>query len=222
MAWNPEQREAIVKTLAVVVEVTGTELSSAAAQMIVAQLGNYPAKAVLLALERCALECRFKLTLADIVSRLVDGRPGAEEAWAAFPKREEDAGVVTDEMSAAWGVAASLYASDQIACRMAFKEAYTREVQAARTSGRVVVWAISPGFDKSATEAAAIEALRKGLVPEAHALRFILPEHHNRALSAAGRPTKPELEPISSGEIKQLTGRVLKHWSEPDEPGAEP
>lgn len=227
MPWDSGQHDAIVKTLAVVCEVTGTQHSSAAQDLILRQLGNYPAKAVLLALEKCAIECRFKLTLADIVTRLVDGRPGAEEAWAAFPKREEDAGVVTEEMSVAWGVAASLYASDQIACRMAFKEAYQREVQQARTSGAPVKWRVSPGFDKAATEGAAIEALRLGKVTEREALQYVPPEHHDRALSAAGRPQKALPAPASDGlaRVRQLTGNLTKHWqerAEKDPPETEP
>lgn len=218
MTWTTEQHDSIVRTLAVVVEVTGTELSSAAAELIVRQLGNYPAKAVLLALERCALECRSRLTLADIVSRLADGRPGAEEAWAAFPKREEDAGLVTEEMSAAWGVAAALYASDQVACRMAFKEAYERKLKAARLAGKAVVWAISPGFDKSSTEGVVIEALRKGLVPERHALQFVPPEHHERVLVAAGlraRALPPPMDLSATlARLRELTGKVGKHWSD--------
>lgn len=220
MAWDETQHDAIVKTLAVVCEVTGTEHSQAAKELIVKQLSQYPAKSVLLALERCAIDCRHRLTLADIVQRLVDGRPGAEEAWALMPKREEDAGTVTDEMSAAWGTACALYASDQVACRMAFREAYTREVQAARLEAKPVVWRVSPGFDKAATEGAAIEALRKGLVSESEALHYVLPEHHNRALASAGRPIRPELEPADLSKVKRLTDGIKKHWSERDPPEA--
>lgn len=203
MAWDDREHDAVVKSLAVVCELTGSSFSEPARIMLVKQLAGYPAPVVVKSLERCAAECKFKLTLADIIQRLDDGRPGAEEAWASFPKTEDAAGVVTTEMSVAWGAASPLYADgDKIAARMAFKEAYEREVRKARAEGKGVNWSVSPGFDKSSTEQAAIEALRRGLLPEHHALQYVRPENRERALaSVKGQKALPEAKPLTLGML---------------------
>lgn len=209
MSWSDKEHEAVVKTLAIVCEVTQTEYSAPARLLVVKQLSAYPARQVLASLERCAAECRFKLTLADVISRLDDGRPGAEQAWASFPKSEEIAGVVTDEMSVAWGAAASLYASDHVGARMAFKEAYEREIRQARASGKPPVWRVSPGFDKASTEGVAIEGMKAGLLSPASALQYIAPERHEHALHIAGLGPRALPPAADFAQVKALVGSLV-------------
>lgn len=210
MPWTPKEHEGVLKTLAVVCEVTQTTFSEPAMKLIRNQLENYPSRQVLKALERCAAECRYKLTLADIISRLDDGRPGVEEAWSAFPKSEDEAAVVTDEMAVAWGVASELYASDRVGARMAFKETYEREVRNARAAGTPPRWFMSAGFSKPATEAAAIEGLRKGLLSREQAMQYILPENEAQALHAAGIGPPALPPPEQAARVKQLVAGVLE------------
>lgn len=68
--WSDRENDLVVKTLGVVLEVTATELSPAAAKLVVGQLQRYRAKAVVEALHRCAQECKFRLTLADVLERM--------------------------------------------------------------------------------------------------------------------------------------------------------
>lgn len=175
--WTAAERDEVIKALALVCEVTGTNWSRPAQLLVLEQLSSRPAKQVVSALSVCANECRFKLTLADIVQRIDDGRPGAEEAWGSFPKSEEAAGVVTDEMSTAWGAAAPLYETDEIAARMAFREVYEREVRAARAAGIAPVWRVSPGFNRAATESIALEAVRLGRLRPHDVAPYVLPEN---------------------------------------------
>lgn len=95
-----------------------------------------------------------------------DGRPGAEEAWAMLPKREEDSCVWTDEMSEAYGIVCSLIPEDETAARMAFREKYTSLVAQARAIGRRVVWTPSLGFDVDLRDRVLVEALRLGRLTE--------------------------------------------------------
>lgn len=207
--WNSEQHDQIVKTLAVVCEVTGTQVSPAAAQLMVHRLDAYPAFAVLAALKRCADECKYRLSLADIIERIDDGRPNAEVAWATFPKSEEEAGVVTAEMLAAWGAARRAYADgDKVGARMAFKEAYERELRAARDEGREVEWSITAGWDKLATEGAAIEAMQRGLLTADRALQLVDPDRHDAALQAAGLPMRQLAGPHDEGAVAMLAAAV--------------
>ena len=208
--WSSEQHNEIVKALAVVSEVMGTEVSPAAAQLMVGELSAYPANAVLKALRRCARECKHRLVLADVIERIDDTRPGADAAWGAFPKTDEEAGVVTDEMLAAWGAARKLYADgDKIGARMAFRERYDAEVMAARTEGRPVVWRITAGWDKTATEGAAIEAMQRGLIEPAHALAWIAPDRHHAALQAAGLPALAAPNPEGQLEVQRMLAAAI-------------
>jgi len=140
--------EELIKTLGVVAEVMGHELSPNAARMMIAELSQYNEPMVLAALRRCARECKYKLSLADIISRLDDGRPGAEEAWSMLPKQECDTVVWTNEMAVAYGVAAPLIElGDLVAARMAFKESYAKQLTQAQTDGVPVKWLTSLGHD---------------------------------------------------------------------------
>lgn len=212
--WSTAEREEAGKMLGVVCEVTGTSLSKAAQILMLLELETSPALQVLSALRRCATECRFKLTLADIVSRIDDGRPGAEAAWASFPKSEADAAVVTDEMAAAWGVVASLHESDPVAARMAFKESYEKAVREAKAEKRPVRWFLSGGTSKAANEAAAIEGLRRNLLSEYVALQFVAPERRDEVLEAAGRSLqfagKEPATPSGLQAVRDLLRRMEK------------
>lgn len=198
--WTETERAEVIKSLAVVCEVTGTDLSQPAKVFVLEQLAARPARQVLKALSVCAQECRFKLTLADIVQRIDDGRPGAEEAWSSFPKSEQDAGVVTDEMSAAWGAAAPLFESDEVAARMAFREVYEREVRAARAQGVLPVWRVSPGFNRKATESVALEAVKLGKLQPVDVEPYVLPENRPADwLALPSPPVPPRLQDSTQG-----------------------
>jgi hypothetical protein len=206
---TPEERNSVVKALAVVCEITGTSLSEAAQALVVKSLCAYPAPMVLQALTRCAQECKFKLTLADVISRLDDGRLGAETAWSLFPKSEDVAGLVTEEMSRAWGAAAPLYeAGDHVAARMAFKESYEAEVRRARAEGAPPLWRVSPGFNRASTESVAIDGYKRGLLTEKQATQYVLPEHLEAA--AMGKALAPNKEGLA------YVKRLVSHWSEPE------
>ena len=92
----------LLEALAVTAELTGTELSEAAARAMVADLQAYPAQQVLVALTRCRRELKGRLTIAAVLERLDDGRPGPNEAWAMIPQDEAGSVVWTQEMAEAF------------------------------------------------------------------------------------------------------------------------
>lgn len=131
----------LLHAVAVTAELCGRTFSEPAARVFVSDLAAYPEEAVIKALARCRKEVRGALTVQDVVSRLDDGRPGPEEAWALLPLDEDASAVWTDEMAAAWGVVRSVYESgDRTAARFAFKEAYIKRVNEARDAGKPVNW----------------------------------------------------------------------------------
>jgi hypothetical protein len=181
--------EALVKALMVTTELLGTELSADAARVMVNDLERYPEHQVMGALARCRRELKGRLTVAEVISRLEDGRPGAEEAWAMIPKSEADSVVWSDEMAHAWSIAAPLIEDDPIAARMAFKESYTGIVARARDAGTAPQWTPSLGTDKSGRAHAIRTAADRRHITAARALDLLAlvgPEHveqHRAALS---------------------------------------
>lgn len=143
---------------------------------------------------------RFAPVPADLIAQIEaaaaksDGRPGPEEAWAMIPLDESGSVVWTDEMARAFGAAIGLLQDgDRVAARMAFKEAYARECEAARRAGTPANWSPSLGHDpRGHTEAlrAAVEAGRvsigfaRSIVPE---LPAPSPEVLARIAGATGR-----------------------------------
>ena len=113
----------------------------------------------------------------EIRARLGEGsgHPGVEQAWGIVGPSLRDEGrtvVWTDDMREAFGVARPL-ASDMVAARMAFKETYGQLLKEAVTRGTLPHWQVSLGLDKSGREGPLVEAVQKGRLLPAHALKLI-------------------------------------------------
>lgn len=183
----------LIKAVAVTAELCGRTFSEGAARVFLDDLSGFPEHQVLVALKRCRREVRGVLTVQDVVSRLDDGRPGPEEAWAMIPKDERGSVVWTAEMADAMGVAMPLLLEgDAVAARVAFRERYVRVVADARDAGRQVDWTLSEGHDRRGVEHVVREAVDKG-----------------RLTLARGRQYVPAL-PAPSAEIAALLGAVVK------------
>lgn len=151
----------VIEAIAVTAELCGRTFSPAAAMVFATDLDGFSEQAVLTALSRCRKEVKGLLTVADVISRLDDGRPGAEEAWAMLPHDEATSTAWTTEMQQAWGVALPLIQDgDRVAARMAFKEAYTKLLAEARDKRIAPKWEMSFGHDVSGRQSALIEAVR--------------------------------------------------------------
>jgi hypothetical protein len=137
-------------------------------------LVRYPEAQVMGALVRCRRELKGRMTITDVVTRLDDGRPGVEEAWAMVPKAESESVVWTEEMAKAMpAVHDLLNAGDAVAARMAFKEVYQRLCQEARDKGIQVSWSVSLGWAVDGRESAIRGAVEKGRLTSAQAKVFL-------------------------------------------------
>ena len=161
----------LIQAVAVTVELTGTELSPAAADVMCQELADYPESQVINALIRCRRELKGRMSIADVISRLDDGRLGADEAWALVPKSESETVVWTDEISQAFFVARS--APDDYSARLAFRQCYERLVFEARRDKKPVVWNVSLGFDKEGREPVIRRAMEQGRIGAAQALTLL-------------------------------------------------
>lgn len=135
-----------------------------------ASLERYSIENVSTAFSEYAQRGKFAPKPADIheiMDRIrPDGRPGADEAWAMIPRDEYTSAVMTTEMAEAIGIAQPLLdEGDQVAARMAFKDAYSRIVDAAKRDGKPPEWFPSLGYDNAGREPVLIEAVRLGRLP---------------------------------------------------------
>lgn len=156
----------VLKAVCVTAELCGRTFSEVAAKGFCADLAAYPEPAVIAALARCRREVKGQLTTQDVISRLDDGRPGVEEAWALIPAGEDDTIVWTAEMAEANAACAPLLATgDRIAARMTFKEVYAKAVTKAVAAGLPVAWQASLGWDLEKRKRVLTAAVKDGKLP---------------------------------------------------------
>lgn len=164
----------ILEALAVTCAATSTEMPEAAVRVIASDLSGYPEAAVLGALVRCRREVSGRLSLAAILERIDDGRPGPEEAWAATPKSEWESVVWTPEWSMAHAAAAPhIDLGDMVPARMAFLETYRKRLAEARANGEPASWEFSRGFELDGREIAVTDAVLKGRISVQRAVAML-------------------------------------------------
>lgn len=150
------------------------------------------------AITRVTRECEW-VTPKAIIERIPgggkdDGRPEVEVAWAMCPKTEEASVVWTDEMLEAYGVARSLiFDGDMIGARMAFKEAYGRELLRARADGRPIRWTVSLGWDKCDRVRALADGIAKHRLSAVNALGLLGLEEQDQLLLQLPVPEQKQL-----------------------------
>jgi hypothetical protein len=124
-----------------------------------------------------------------------DGRIGADEAWALYPHNEWASAVITNEMAEAMGIAQSLMHSDEVAARMAFKEAYNRITNNNKFNGIAPKWFPSLGHNIDAREPVIKEAVEKGRISQEQYLQLC--------------PPKPDKKVVDSiNELQRLTDKT--------------
>jgi hypothetical protein len=184
--------------IAVTWELLNGPISDPAMKMLLRQLSEYDETALLKALARCRAECKGRITPADIISRIDDGRPSAEEAWAIADtaRKDENATVVwTEEIAAAYGTVR--FMDDNIAARMAFKDAYKQRCDESRANKQPVRWTPSLG-EYSWRQGPIFEAVILGRL-SAFRARQLVPE----LPPMPGEKTLPAHESDSAGEVFQ-------------------
>lgn len=195
----------VMKRLAMALETCGTSLSEAAVQMVGEILAYYEPEAVIKALDRCMREVKGRLTPAEIIERIDDGRPTAEEAWAMVGHDDEGRTIVTTrEAMEAMGTCRELFRDDPVAARMAFKDAYRREVQEGRAAKRPAVWMVSAGTDRAGYERAVYEALDKGRLSEDAAAKYLGTTAGNLRLGQGAQ------RPVISGRAAAMVAGLVK------------
>ncbi len=193
--------ENLLKAIAVTAELTDTDLSESAARVMAEDLSGFPESQVLGALVKCRRELKGRLRIGDVIDRIDDGRPEANEAWAMIPKDESGTVVWTREMAEAFGVSFSLMVDgDMVAARMAFIEAYKSRCITSRNNCVPVKWEPSLGHDRNGREHVLMAAVEKGLLPMEQ-VALLLPYHEQSEFSQ---------KMLSLGVNKLLDSKVVK------------
>jgi len=208
---NPE----IVKAVGVTAQIFGRDITPDALFVYASDLDGYPVEAVLNALTRCRRELPRFPSLADVIARIDDGRPGPEEAWAMIPKDEECSVVWTEEMREAFAVCRDLLGQDSIAGRKAFLETYTRLLADARARRIPVAWSPSLGLDKGQRDRAIQDAAAKGRLSQ-HQVRALLPEFvapKTRAMLLEG-PREPSSQGLDAIDVEQFLADLRNRLSQ--------
>ena len=175
--------KAIVKALAVAnLAMGGDELEADVVRVYLSRLTRYPEADVLAAIGRCVDGCRGQLRVSDIISRIRDGWPTGDEAWALCPHSEADTVVWCDEIARAFEAVRG--EPDRVAARMAFKGAYQRELDLAREAGRAPSWHPSIGHDVGQRERVLAAAIEAGRLCCGDAERLLPPHEQHDALPA--------------------------------------
>lgn len=154
----------LIQAVIVTATLLGADWDEPAARMFVDDLRGYPDRLVLDALRRCRQEVRGRLTVADVIARINDGRPGPDEAYAALPRDDRETVVWTTEARTAW--AAARDAETDQARRAAFRERYIAEVARARSAGAPPRWALSEGYDPDGRRHVIERAIAEGKLPK--------------------------------------------------------
>lgn len=175
-------------------------------------LAAYPEQQVLNALSRCRRELKTFPTIADVISRIEDGRPGAEEAWAMIPKDESASVVWTDEMRDAFAIARELLADDPVAARMAFREAYLRLVSEGRARHRPTRWTPSLGHDSAGRAQALQIAVDRNRISH-EAAEGLLPDY-TRPARDLPQLTGPGGERLSASGIRSIKEIIINNAPE--------
>ena len=163
----------LIEAIKATAELCGTELSQPAAQMIVSDLMEYPERLVQDALKRCRTELKGRLTLESIISRIDDGRPGPDEAWASLCWNDRDTCVLTIEAEKAQFAVRPTYTSgDKSASRYAFVEVYKQLVSESRSNKQPVQWIVSLGWDITGRDAPIESARQLGRISSPNTKRI--------------------------------------------------
>lgn len=220
-----EQKElAIIQALTVCAELTGTQLSEAAFDVMVDDLMAYEAQSVLAALNRCRRELTGRLTLAAVLQRLDTGLPSADEAFGMLVEgwRNEALTVVVPAiaMRAAGNGAQELYfCGDKTGARMAFKGAYER--LAANVQGKAA-WFVSAGNDRDQRSAAVMAAVKARRLEQEQAAAYLPSEAVEERLMLTENRTLTLEEKQNALLIQQAAMQALPQFPKDDEDAGVP
>lgn len=227
---QPEDRKEFNVMMVTAMAVYERQITGALADLYFAALGPYTLQQVSDGFARHLqdpVDGKFSPKPADIIRQIQgvthdDRRPGKDIAWSMAMRSLDDLEtvVLTDEILAAREMAMPLLEiRDKVAARLAFVEAYEKQVDMARRSGKPINVFVSLGDDKARRAPAVEEAVRSGLLTQEQASPHLLrigqetqPISDEGAAIAgllagpAGKPTTSEERQRKLDEVRSQIG----------------
>lgn len=154
--------------------------------------------------------------------RTSDGRPEVEEAWTTSLQAMDETETVvwTEEMEAAFWIAhPALELRDEVAARMAFKQAYTRLIAEARAVRKPVKWQVTPGKNQERHRIVYERAVELGRLPAPDPKSGLLlqgPEFPKNVSLEGLAMVKAELAKLKPGSEKAAIKREQERLKELD------
>lgn len=209
---NQEQKNSVINSLFVSLDMMGQSMSEQAVEMMATELYRYDFNAVQNAIKKCTRECKYRINLAEIVSRIDDGRPSAEEAWQeVYTLSEHDSKVMTREQQIAFcSVSYALQeatTTDLINCKRAFVEKYNKLCEQAKADAEPVKYVMSMGSDSDGRKAAAVDAVAQGKLTQERAVAM-LPEYEYEIMDVplleGQSETAKKIENMAKGMVRSI------------------
>ena len=144
--------------------------------------------------------------IAHIESHQSSQWPESDEAWStALRAMDENETVVwNDEIASAWGIARPIAeAGDEVGARMAFRDAYRREVRSAVEEGRSPRVRVSAGHDPDLRRDAINQAEERGLISHKQAQHLLPAPDEGMAPEVAGLLSGNVVEHPSAEQAKE-------------------
>lgn len=152
------------------------EVSFEKLKLLMSDLEGYRADDILIALKTCRFQLPKFPSLSEIISRIPNGHPGVNEAWALCPKNESDSACWTKQIKDAFYKAYDLCDDrENIQMRMAFIECYQKIMAEAIQNKTPVKWELNLGWDKSGRESCILENVKNGRIGHQELKKV---EHH--------------------------------------------
>lgn len=223
---RPEEQAEFTQLLVTAMAVYDRKITAQIAEMYFAAFGRFTLAQVRDGLSRHLQDSesgKFFPKPADVIGQIQgviadDGRPGKDEAWsiALCSQDEGDTVLITEEILAALSVAQPLLEiRDKVAARLAFVEAYEKQLVQARRAAKPVKWIVSLGDDKGRRAHALQEGVRLGRLTqdqaEPHLLRIAQETQPvaKEGLAIAGLLAGPApKEPLSQEELRERWKQV--------------
>lgn len=188
----------IKAALATALELTGTKLSNDAARAFLRRLEQEDESAVIAAIGRATDECKYRLTVADVLERM-PGRAtmDADAAWAlaiesGLGDGDEHRTIVVPE-AIAQAFPLDLYESgDKVGARMAFKAAYPDK---RRERGDKML--VSLGRNVEGREHALRSACQLGIIPAKKVIHHLPHLADDPEIAQAAGLPAPSDEPVN-------------------------
>lgn len=193
-------------------ELYGKPLSPNAIRIYWMALEGYPLQTVTQAMNRHVRDPqagKFMPKPADLIGQIsassassASAHPGQDEAWAICVRMagEDDTAIITEQMREAWAIAWPVIdIGDEVGARMAFREAYSRQVAMCQSTPK---WEVNPGSDSRVRAMRVAEAVKLGRLPDAALVIHALPS-----------PTTGVAGLLESAKVRLSVDEQRKLWA---------